>query len=111
MEFIYSMSQNLNIWDAFWMEQQEGDEWEKGVDAIRSLVNARNLQLEYARVLQGTLLILVLMYGSEIMLWKELEKCRIKAVYTDNLRKMLGIRRMDGVLNACIRLLCGVTKG
>ena len=29
----------------------------------------------------------------------------------DNLRGLFGIRRMDKVLNACIRELCGVTKG
>ena len=34
-------------------------------DAIRSLVNAKNLQLEYARVLHESLLVPVLMYGSE----------------------------------------------
>ena len=32
---------------------------------IRSLDNARDLQLEYARVLNKTLLVPVLMYGSE----------------------------------------------
>ena len=35
--------------------------------AIRSLVNARDLQLECARVLQETLLVPFLMYGSETM--------------------------------------------
>ena len=35
---------------------------------IRSLVNARDLQLEYVRVLQETLLVLVLMYGNETIL-------------------------------------------
>ena len=44
-------------------------------------------------VLHGTLLIAVLMYGSETMLWKE--KSRIKAVQMDNLRGLLGIRRTD----------------
>ena len=38
---------------------------------IRSLVNARGLQLEYARVLQESLLMPVLMYGNETMIWKE----------------------------------------
>ena len=37
-------------------------------DAIRSLVNARNLQLECTRVLHERLLVHVLMYGSETML-------------------------------------------
>ena len=35
---------------------------------IRSLVNDRDLQLKYARVLHETLLVLVLMYDSETML-------------------------------------------
>ena len=40
-------------------------------DAIRSLVNATDLQIECSRILHETLLLLVLMYGSETMLWKE----------------------------------------
>ena len=48
--------------------------------AIRSLVNARNLQLECARVLHESLLVIVLMYGSETMIWKEKERSRIRAV-------------------------------
>ena len=39
--------------------------------AIRSLVNAKDLHLECARVLHETLFMPVLMYGSETMLWKE----------------------------------------
>ena len=42
--------------------------------AIRSLVNARDLQLECARVLHETLLVSALAYGSETMLWKEKER-------------------------------------
>ena len=45
------------------------------------------------------------------MLWKEKERSRIRAVQMDNLRGLLGIRRMDRVLNAWIRELCGVKKG
>ena len=51
------------------------------------------------------------MYGSEAMLWKEKERSRIRAVQMDNLRGLLGVRRMDRVLNAQIRELCRVTKG
>ena len=54
--------------------------------AIRSLVNARDLQLVCARVLHETLLVSVLMYGSERMLWRENERSRVKAVQMDNLR-------------------------
>ena len=63
--------------------------------AIKSLVNARDLQLECAIVLHETLLEPVLMYGSETMLWKERERSRGRAVETENLRGLLGIRRMD----------------
>ena len=73
---------------------------------IRSLVNARDLQLESPRALHETLLVPVLMYGSETMLWKEKERSRVRAVQMDNLRGLLGIRRMDRVPNAQIRELC-----
>ena len=54
--------------------------------AIKSLVNARDLHLECARVLYKTLLVPVLMYDSEPMLWKANERYRIKAVQMDNFR-------------------------
>ena len=41
------------------------------VGVIKSLVDARDLQLEYTRVLHETMLIPVHIYGSETMLWKE----------------------------------------
>ena len=63
--------------------------------AIRSLVNGRYLQLECARVLHETLLVPLLMYGSETILWKEKERSRARTVQMDNLRGLLGIRRMD----------------
>ena len=75
------------------------------VGAIRSLVNARDLQLEYARFLHETLPVPVLMYASETMLWKEKERSRVRAVQMDNLRGLLGIRRMDRIPNARIREL------
>ena len=50
------------------------------------------------------------MYGSETMLWKK-ERSRVRAVQMDNLRGLLGISRMDRVLNPKIRELCRVTKG
>ena len=52
----------------------------------------------------------LLMYGSETMIWKK-ERSRIRTVQMDNLRSLLGIRKMDKVLNAQIRELCGVMKG
>ena len=41
-----------------------------------------------------------LKYCSETMIWKEKERPRIRAVQMDNLRGLLGIRRMDTVPNA-----------
>ena len=49
---------------------------------IKYLVNARDLQLECARVLHETLLEALLMYGSETMLWKE-KRSRIMVIDTD----------------------------
>ena len=51
------------------------------------------------------------MYGSETMIWKEKERYRVRAVQMDNLRGLLGIRRMDRLLNAPIRELYGIKKG
>ena len=78
---------------------------------VRSLVIARSLQLECASVLHKFLLLLVLTYCTETMIWREKERSRIKAVKIDNLRGLLGIRRMYKVPNARIRQLCGMTKG
>ena len=80
--------------------------------AIWSLVNPRSLQIEYARILHESVLMPLLIYGSEIMIWKEKERSRIKAVHIDNLRGLLGIRRMDKVLNEWVKKkVCGVTEG
>ena len=46
-------------------------------------------------VLHETLLVPVLMLGCETKLWKEKERSRVRAVQRDNLRGLLGIRRMD----------------
>ena len=64
-----------------------------------------------ARVLHESLLLPVLMYGSEAVIWKEKERSRIRAVQMDNLRGFLGIRGMDKVSNAQVRELCRVNKG
>ena len=47
---------------------------------IRSLVNARSLQLECARVLHEISFGSVLMYGSETVIWKEEERSRIREI-------------------------------
>ena len=46
---------------------------------IRSLVNVRGLQLQCARVLHETLLVPVLMYGRETVIWKN-KRSRIRNV-------------------------------
>ena len=58
-----------------------------------------------------SLLVPVLKYGSETMIWREKERSRIGAVQMNNLRGMVGIRRRDKVPNARVRQLCGVTEG
>ena len=68
------------------------------------------MQLECARVLHKTLLVPVLMYGNETMLWKGKERSKISAVQIDNLKGLLGIRRVIRVPNARIREMCGVRK-
>ena len=45
------------------------------------------------------------------MIWREEERSRIKAVLMDNLRGLLGIRRMDRVPIAQNGELCVVVKG
>ena len=72
---------------------------------IISLGNARNLQLENSRILHKTLLMPVVMYSNETIIWKK-EKYRIRDVMMDILRVLLGIRRIDKVPNAWIRELC-----
>ena len=48
------------------------------------------------------------MYGSEIRIWKEKDDSR--AVQMDNLKVLLGNRKMDKVPDVWIRKLCRVTK-
>ena len=63
------------------------------------------------RVLHQSLLVPVLKYGSDTMIWRENERSRIRVVQMDNLKGLVGIRRMDKVPNAQIRQLCRVKKG
>ena len=77
---------------------------------IRSLVYARSLQLECARVFHESLMVTVVTYGSETMIWREKERSRIKGVQINNRRGLFGIMKMDKVPNARIRQLCRVTK-
>ena len=83
----------------------------KVAGAIRSLVNAKGLQPECERLLHEGLLVPVLLYGSETIIWRENDRSRIIAEHMDNLEGFLGIKRMDKVPNTQIREMCGVTKG
>ena len=69
------------------------------------------MQIECARVSHETLLVPVITYGSEAILWQEKERSWIRAVQMDNLRGLLGIRRMNRVPNTRISELCEVTNG
>ena len=66
---------------------------------IISKVMGRSLQFQCIRVLHKSLLVAVLICGSETMPWEEYERYRIRAVQMANLRGLLGIRRMDKVPN------------
>ena len=62
------------------------------------------------RVLHESLLVSALTYGSETMIWKDKERSSIRAVQMNNLRGLLGIKRMDKIPNVRVRELCGVTR-
>ena len=68
--------------------------------AVRSLVNA----------LHVAMLMPVLLYTKDNDMKKK-KIFRIRAVHMDNLRGLLGIRRMYRVLNAWVIEFFGVTKG
>ena len=65
--------------------------------AIRSLINAKDLQLCMKDCLY------VFKYGSETTLWKEKERSRIRVAQMNNLRGLLGNRRMDRFQYALIK--------
>ena len=44
-----------------------------------------------------SVLVPVLMYGSETMMWREKERSRNRTVQMDNLRGLLIIRKMDWI--------------
>ena len=50
-------------------------------------------------MLYEALLMPVLLYGSETMIWREKERSRIRVVQMDSLRVLLGIRRMDSAFD------------
>ena len=62
------------------------------------------------RVLYSTLFVSVLLYDSETMIWSEKKRSRIWAILMNDLRSLIGIRRIDIVPNIQIRELCRVIK-
>src|SRR5678815_3865859 len=83
----------------------------KVASAIKSLVNVKGLSLECARVLHEGMLLPVLLYSSETMVWNKKYRSKVQCVQIDNLRGVLGVRRIDKVRNELIREWCGVKKG
>ena len=78
------------VWNESGTDETEGSgklaSGRRVAGAIRSLVYVRGLQPECAWVLHESLLLVsVLMYGSETMIWKEKEMCRVRTVKKDNL--------------------------
>src|SRR5678816_2452184 len=82
----------------------------KVVGAIKSLVNVKGLSLECARVLHESMLLTVLLYSSETMVWNKKYRSKVQSVLMDNLRGVQGVRRIDKMRNERIRELCGVKK-
>ena len=71
------MSRNLNTWDVLWTKavcRRKVASGRRVAGAVRSLVNARSLQLECARGLHESLLVPVLTYVIETMIWREKER-------------------------------------
>src|SRR5678815_5117333 len=83
----------------------------KVAGAIKSLVDVKGLSLECARVLHEGMLLPVLMYSSETMVWNKRYRSKVQRVQMDNLRGVLGVKRIDKMRNELIRELCGVKKG
>ena len=79
--------------------------------AIKALVNEKGLSLDCARILHESMLSPVLLYGSESMVWDKSYRSKVQAVQMDNLRSVLGVRRIDKIRNEFIRSTCGVQKG
>src|SRR5678816_433561 len=78
----------------------------KVAGAIKSLVNVKGLSLECARVSHEGMMLPVLLYSSETMVWNKKYRSKVQCVQMDNLRGVLGVRRIDKIRNELIRELC-----
>ena len=87
------------------MKQNEVGSWpiimKKVTGVIWSLVNAMSLHLECVMPCM-----IHCWYPFLRMIWSEKERSRIMALQMNNLRGLLGVRRMDKVPNSRIRKLC-----
>ena len=59
---------------------------------------------------EDALLVPVLLYASEVLVCREQESSRIRAIHLNIFRGLLDIRRMDRVASVLIRELCRVSK-
>ena len=75
----------------------------KVAGAIKSLVDVKGLTLESARVLHEDVLLPVLMYSSETIVWNKMYRSKVQCVQMDNLKGVLGVRRIDKMRNERIR--------
>src|SRR5678816_1261878 len=57
------------------------------------------------------MLLPVLLYSSETMVLNKKHRSKVQCVQMDNLRGVLGVRRIDKMRNELIREWCGVKKG
>ena len=72
-------------------------------------MNARGLPLESARLMHEDLVVPVLIYGSETMVWRR-KVLGLGSYGWIIFRCLLGIRRIDKMPNARVRELCEVKK-
>ena len=101
------MHQNSSTWDLCYMNQVQIEwnvlgKWQVGGSCICNQIRRLCLQLGCAGLLPGILLVPVLMYKSEAMVWREKERARIRAIQMDNFRGLLGIRRINRMLNGWV---------
>src|SRR5678815_4220734 len=63
----------------------------KVAGAIKPLVDVKRLSLECARVLCEGMLLPVLVYSSETMVWNKRYRSKVQCLQMDNLRGVLGV--------------------
>src|SRR5678816_2320766 len=80
----------------------------KVAGAIKSLVDVKGLSLECAMVLHEGMFLPVLMYSSKTMVWNRRYRSKVQCVQMDNLRGLLGVRRIDKMRNERIGESFGV---